>query len=133
MIAILILQLFDWQMVHDLVLARVIANEAATHASRGEYVDAANEYGEAYTLVGDPTMVYNEAVCWQKHGAVALAHAAIARYLGFDTVPPEERERAAKLEWDTLTEVLTMSKHQHKLIVWSHDDHDKKFPHGHRH
>lgn len=132
-VVVLILQMFNTQMVHDLVLGRVVANEAQVHAAHGAFVDAASDYGEAYLLSGDATMILNQALCWQKAGAYTFAYASAKDYLRHDGMPPEEREQAEKLTVEMRLHIDIDDDTSPSHIRWSHADHDRRYPHGHKH
>jgi len=127
---VLILQ-FNLPAIHDTLMARIIANEAAVHHERGEWIDAANEFDEAFRLYQDPTLLYNEAISWAKAGLYPSAYASLARFLTYD-IPPNERD-LAKTHQAVLLQKMNHSPHRHVLVWWNHAAHDRKFPHGHKH
>lgn len=122
----------DFTALRDVMQARIIAMEAETHFKRGEYIDAANEYEEAFGLYRDPTLLFNEALAWGKLGYFAFAYASVERYLGFPSLPPDERTQGRAMEAD-LQLRMSEGPHLREHVQWSHREHDRRFPHGHKH
>jgi tetratricopeptide (TPR) repeat protein len=88
--------------------AKTLYQQATSHYAIGDFVHAADEYEEAYTLKPDPALLYNAAQARRMSGANEKALVLYRNYVSL--YPNEQSVAAAREQIDKLKEAIAAAE-----------------------